>query len=358
MILRAHVYYGGINEVKKIITSLLIIVCYCFVGIQYAFAQDYIDYSDYIAYEDIQTLDIQPLVNDNSPFHYYHYADYRYITSDKNIIMDFLNELFPLVVADKENEQQLKYAICIQDAEFLNAIFVTQYSNVIYRKNGEWDYGGPCIADAETYEKVCEKYIPLMETEQIEKNPCIGGHGDPDPSDTLILACSEWAIDYILDAYYKGAITYTDVFTEIIDREYFCEVLYNLLNNLGYTNSISGTSSFEDIDSETVNVLVSMGIIKGRNEKIFAPDDNITREEIAVIINRSMEYMNIASESNDFIYEDDGDISEWAKESVYKLAGSGIMNGDGTRFEPHSNSSKEQAIAALMRLYYIITGNN
>lgn len=346
-------------KMKKIITSLLIIVCYCFVGIQYAFAQDYMDYSDYIAYEDIQTLDIQPLVNDNSPFHYYHYADYRYITSDKNIIMDFLNELFPLAVADKENEQQLKYAICIHDTEFLNEIFVTQYSNVIYRKNGAWDYGGPCIADAETYEKVCEKYIPLMETEQIEKKTSIIGHGDPIISDQLtVLSCSDWAVNYITDAYSKGIITYGDVFTDTIDRKYFCEILYNLLNSLGYTNGITGISRFEDIDSEAVNVLASMGIIEGRDGKIFAPDDNITREEIAVIINRSMEYANIHTESANFIYEDDADISEWAKDSVHKLAGSGIMYGDETRFDPKANCSKEQAITALMRLYYIITGNN
>lgn len=343
-------------KMKKIITSLLIIVCYCFVGIHYVFAQDYIDYSDYIAYEDIDTLDIQPLVNDNSPLHYYHYADYRYITSDKNIIMDFLNELFPLAVSDKENEQQLKYAICIQDAMFSNAIFVTQYSNVIYRKNGEWDYGGPCIVDAETYEKVCEKYIPLMEIEQIEKESSIGGHGDPDPSDTLILACSEWATDYILDAYYKGFITYTDVFTEIIDRKYFCEILYNLFYSLGYTSGINGISKFEDIDSEAVNVLASMGIIEGRDKKTFAPDDNITREEIAVIINRIIECSNIHTESVTFIYEDDADISEWAKDSVYNIAGTGIMYGDEIRFEPKANCSKEQAIAVLMRLYYIITG--
>lgn len=34
------------------------------------------------------------------------------------------------------------------------------------------------------------------------------------------------------------------------------------------------------------------------------------------------------------------------------------MYGDETRFDPKANCSKEQAIAALMRIYYIITGNN
>ena len=71
-----------------------------------------------------------------------------------------------------------------------------------------------------------------------------------------------------------------------------------------------------------------------------------------------MEYINIHTESANFIYEDDADISEQAKDSVYKLAGTGIMYGDETRFDPKANCSKEQAIAALMRLYYIITGNN
>lgn len=337
---------------KRLIINILAAVCCAAYSMPNVSAQDYIDYQDYIAYDDIQTLYIQPLVNNNSPFNYYHYADYQYITSDKDIIMDFLNELFPLAVADKENEQQLKYAICIYDAEFSNRFFVTQYSNVIYRENGEWNYGGPYIADAETYEAICEKYIPLMEIEQIEKKAHVSGHGDPPPDSYITLRCSDWAIDYITDAFSNGIITYGDIFTDTIDRKYFCDILYNIFNHLGYTSGINGISGFEDADSESVNVLAAMGIIEGRDEKTFAPDDNITREEIAVIINRVMEYGGISQERADVIYEDDDSISEWAKDSVYNIAGSDIMYGDGVYFKPQDNCSKEQAIAALMRLYY------
>lgn len=343
-------------KMKKIIVSLFVIVSCIFHGTVNIFAQDYIEYSDYISYEDIQTLLIQPIVEEDKILHHYYFDDYYYVTTDKSVIADFLNELFPLAVAEEENEKQLRYSIFISDTELSNWLDVTINSGIIYKKNNEPYFPELYIADAAAYEKICEKYIPMMKMEQMEKKTSIG-YADPIPGNITII-CSDWAIDYIGDAISKEVITRSDIFTETINREFFCELLYNVLNNLGYTNGINGVSSFEDINSENIDILVSMGIIRGKGESIFAPEDNITREEIATIINRSMEYINITPESTDFIYEDDADISEWAKDSVYKLAGSEIMEGDETHFDPQANCSKEQAVAALMRLYYKIADKN
>lgn len=337
---------------KRLIINILAAVCCAAYSMPNVSAQDYIDYSDYISYEDIETLDIQPIVNYNNNFNYYQFADYKYITSDKSIIMDFLNELFPLAVTEEESEQLIKYSVSFYDNAVSNMFLVDTYSAISSLKNHTFNFTQLYIADAEIYEEICEKYIPLMEIEQIEKKASDIGHGYH-PSDSFrILACSDWAIDYIADAYFKGIITYGDIFTDTIDRKYFCDILYNIFNHLGYTSGINGISGFEDADSESVNVLAAMGIIEGRDEKTFAPDDNITREEIAVIINRVMEYGGIRQERADVIYEDDDSISEWAKDSVYNIAGSDIMYGDGVYFKPQDNCSKEQAIAALMRLYY------
>ena len=61
-------------------------------------------------------------------------------------------------------------------------------------------------------------------------------------------------------------------------------------------------------------------------------------------------------------FADDGDISEWAKESVYFMASSGVINGVGeNRFAPRplsdeqraagmSQCTREQAIAIAKRM--------
>lgn len=100
--------------------------------------------------------------------------------------------------------------------------------------------------------------------------------------------------------------------------------------------------SYEDIETLDIQPIVKYN--NNFNYYHFA--------DYAVIINRVMEYGGISQVRADVIYEDDDSISEWAKDSVYNIAGSDIMYGDGVYFKPQDNCSKEQAIAALMRLYY------
>jgi hypothetical protein len=50
-------------------------------------------------------------------------------------------------------------------------------------------------------------------------------------------------------------------------------------------------------------------------------------------------------------YADANMISPWAKESVARATDLGLMHGDGTRFNPHQNLTREQAAAIAVNLY-------
>lgn len=108
---------------------------------------------------------------------------------------------------------------------------------------------------------------------------------------------------------------------------------------------------FSDIDDSRVTALYYEGIIKGRGENIFEPDSNLTREEAAVILCRIAEYMGMTGGTDEEKYADDKDISQWARESVYKLKALGVMNGTDNGFEPKSGYTAEQSAAAVMRIY-------
>lgn len=167
---------------------------------------------------------------------------------------------------------------------------------------------------------------------------------------------SEWAKASVDTANDIG-ITYRTnryLYKKDITREAFCELVYNLIKavlNKSYT--IDTSFKFNDTDSEAVLVLNSLGIIKGKTETEFAPDDNLTREEAAVIIMRMINnLMPMAMTEMLFVYEDINEISDWAADDVQKISNLGFMQGVGNgKFAPKATYKTEQAIATLVRVY-------
>lgn len=85
-------------------------------------------------------------------------------------------------------------------------------------------------------------------------------------------------------------------------------------------------------------------IVRGSGD-YFRPNDSISRQEMASIIDRALEL----SPASDPGFEDAGEISNWAQEPVRKVAASGIMKGSGKKFDPRGLVSREMAIVISMR---------
>ena len=115
---------------------------------------------------------------------------------------------------------------------------------------------------------------------------------------------------------------------------------------------------FEDIKpgkyySDAVRWAASTGIILGISETEFAPDDNITREQIAAIMFRYAKYKGSAPEGAWAIrldYNDINDISDWAAEAVMYCKLKNIMLGDDANlFNPKNSASRAETAAILQR---------
>lgn len=124
---------------------------------------------------------------------------------------------------------------------------------------------------------------------------------------------------------------------------------------------------FKDTDDEDVLRAYSLGIIKGVSDESFSPDENLTREQGAVMLARlykalkvsgwsiekdeqyPLEYDELLVEVNDF--SDKDKIADWAKNSVYYLFSKEVIKGmeDGS-FSPQSGITREQAIILALRL--------
>ena len=167
-------------------------------------------------------------------------------------------------------------------------------------------------------------------------------------------AYSDWAEKYINKAENWGFLTrgMQGGYTEYISRQLFCEIAYNMLIKWGVNDNVSGASVFSDTDSQAVNALYALGIVNGRNTSEFAPNDSITREEAATMLTRLTLLMNISARAYNHKFDDEDQISGWAKDAVYKICSCGIMNGTAEYvFSPKGKYTKEQAVATIVRLY-------
>ena len=117
--------------------------------------------------------------------------------------------------------------------------------------------------------------------------------------------------------------------------------------------------SFTDVDSEAyyANAVAwakQNGIVNGVTENEFAPDNNITREQIAAIMHRYAQYkgynVSVGENTNILSYTDSESISEYAVASMQYVVGSGLIKGKSdTTLNPKDNATRAEIAAILQR---------
>lgn len=97
-----------------------------------------------------------------------------------------------------------------------------------------------------------------------------------------------------------------------------------------------------------IGALADKGIVGGVTENSFAPDDNITREQMAAILSRAFDLKETSPE----VFADNGEISDWARDYVYACRKAGYMNGDAVNnFSPLDNASRAEVATVIYRLH-------
>jgi len=95
------------------------------------------------------------------------------------------------------------------------------------------------------------------------------------------------------------------------------------------------------------------GLVNGMSDSQFGIGQNITRQDMAVMIFNAANYKNVVgnSEPEEFPFADDRDISNYAKEAIYTLKTMGIINGvDADNFAPLATATRAEAAVMIYRL--------
>ena len=164
---------------------------------------------------------------------------------------------------------------------------------------------------------------------------------------------AHWANDAITfvtsHELYGGTSADTFAPDDTMTRGMLVQVLHNLENN----PKNSSEHHFSDVSSDSwytdaVQWAAESGIVGGLGGNQFAPESNITRESVAVILYR---YAGCPTHTNgQLTFQDADQVSGYASEAVRWAVETGIMNGnDQNCLDPKGTATRAQVASILTR---------
>lgn len=180
---------------------------------------------------------------------------------------------------------------------------------------------------------------------------------------------SDWAKEELNKAETYGLIP--DVLQEAnvsmpINRAEFAAVSVKLYEALSGETAVEATENpFTDTEDNEVLKAYELGITSGVTVNSFEPDSLLSREQAATMLARvyTIYSGNEITNNSQMKFNDDADISRWAKDSVYFMVENGVITGmDNNIFAPrnvtpeqeaafYANSTREQSLAIAKRMY-------
>lgn len=165
------------------------------------------------------------------------------------------------------------------------------------------------------------------------------------------ITVSNWAKDIVIEAIDANIVPKASLgtdYTKAITRAQFCAIATQLYETVtGKTLTASG--SFDDTNDTNVLKMASIGVINGYGNGKFGPDDKITREQAAVILDRLATAIGKPMTAGNPKFTDTS--ADWSKAGIANCYGSGVMLGTSdTTFSPKANYTIEQSIVTMVRL--------
>jgi hypothetical protein len=171
---------------------------------------------------------------------------------------------------------------------------------------------------------------------------------------------SAWATEIIQKTKLAG-LTIDSLLTDYnkpITRDEFSQLIVKLYEtSTGKVAVVPSSNPFTDTTSSAVLKAYGLGIIQGVSSDKFAPNANITRQEISLILHRELKIVFPKGEykvRDDYNtkFADQSKIATWSMESVRFMNQEGIIKGIGnSRIDPTGFATREQAMTISYRDY-------
>ena len=187
------------------------------------------------------------------------------------------------------------------------------------------------------------------------------GYKNPAPAFTDITG--HWAADNILFAASRGLLSGTSDTTFSPGTGMTRGMFVTALGRLAGINPDSyKTGKFADVKADAyyapyVNWAAQTGIVTGVTATTFAPDTNINREQMAVIMKNYAAKLgyDLPQTLKAVTFADNANISSWAKDAVRAMQQAGILAGkNGNKFDPKGTATRAEVATVLRRFVEIV----
>jgi hypothetical protein len=134
-------------------------------------------------------------------------------------------------------------------------------------------------------------------------------------------------------------------------------MLVTVLWRLENRPEAAGNMAFDDVEdgayyAEAVNWAAENGLVNGYGDGTFRPNRSITREEMAALLHRYMNYLGYEFTPVDSLdaFSDGDTVSAWAVDDVKWAVGAGMIAGrpDGT-IDPQGTANRAEVATMFMR---------
>lgn len=187
------------------------------------------------------------------------------------------------------------------------------------------------------------------------------GYKNPAPAFTDITG--HWAADNILFVASRGLLSGTSDTTFSPNTGMTRGMFVTALGRLAGINPDSyKTGKFTDVKADAyyapyVNWAAQTGIVEGVTAITFAPDTNINREQMAVIMANYAKKLgyDLPRTLKAVTFADNANISSWAKDAVRAMQQAGILAGkNGNKFDPKGTATRAEVATVLRRFVEIV----
>ena len=193
-------------------------------------------------------------------------------------------------------------------------------------------------------------FVTPGKTDNVTPTPVSGTFDDVPNTSWAYNAVEKMAAKGVIKGYEDGSFRPDSSIT----REEFVKILVNYFDFM----PVETTAAFSDVSENEwyayyIRIAVSNGIIKGVAENRFGIGENISRQDMAVMLDRALtakgKTLDMVNEKMDF--EDGAAIAAYASGAVENLQKAGVINGyaDGS-FRPLDNASRAEVCAMLFKM--------
>ena len=170
----------------------------------------------------------------------------------------------------------------------------------------------------------------------------------------------DWFYSYVEELYEKGIVSgdETGKFNpnDNVTREQFLKMLIEAAD----IESEEGENSFEDVKSDAwykpyVLKAKNFGIANGVSDIEFGVGSKITRQDMAVMISRTISKLGLEPEEKEVsLFKDNDKVNDYAKESVQFMKSIGLIEGNNNEFRPLDNLTRAEAAKVISELLKIL----